>query len=62
MKVSPPLIADDFDSVLQCIYAVRCNLIHGSKIASEQERGFVHIFSVVLEKLLNERNGLLSLR
>lgn len=61
VKVSPALDPRNFGSVLRCIYAVRCNLMHGSKMATRQERVFVHVFSTVLERLLVGRPSLLWL-
>lgn len=61
VKCSPVLDPSDFCSVLQCMYAVRCNLIHGSKMATEGEQKFVHIFSSVLEKMLTGELSLLTI-
>lgn len=62
VKVSPSLNAEDFSSVLNCTYAVRCNLIHGSKMATEQEQEFVYVFSCVMEKLFAGQHSLFSLQ
>lgn len=61
VKSSPELDENSFHSVLHCMYAVRCNLFHGSKSACEGERLFVSVFSNLLLKLLDEDSGLLSL-
>lgn len=62
VKVSPPLNPHTVSSVLKCLYAVRCNLIHGSKMATRQERDFVYVFSTVLVRLLLDRQSLLTLQ
>lgn len=62
VRVSPALDAQDFRSVLRCIYAVRCNLIHGSKLATNQEREFVSVFSTVLDRLFAGKPSLFDLR
>lgn len=61
VKMSPRLHPTDWESVLHCMYAVRCNLFHGSKVASEGERNFINCFSNVLDMMMNERGGLFDL-
>jgi hypothetical protein len=48
---------------LDCIYKVRCNLVHGGKMANYNEATFVGIFSNMLEALLaGKPTNLLDLR
>ena len=61
VKVSPGLIVEDSASVIRCMYMVRCNLVHGSKLATDQERAFVDLFSTVLNRMLLGNPNLLSL-
>ncbi|MFY8091892.1 MAG: hypothetical protein ACOVN0_00270 [Niveispirillum sp.] len=62
IKMSPALHPKDWNSVLKCIYAVRCNLFHGSKIASEREQNFVNSFSSVLDFMMNDGEGVFDLQ
>lgn len=47
--------------VLSCTYKVRCNLLHGGKMASPREARFVEVFADLLYQLLtgSERNVLM---
>ncbi|GAP24084.1 hypothetical protein GLF_0966 [Gluconobacter frateurii NBRC 101659] len=61
LKHSASLDPYDFESVTNCLYAVRCNLLHGSKAANTQEKNFVSSFLPVLRFITDKENGLFSL-
>ena len=53
----------DFGDTLACIYKVRCNLVHGGKMASHDEAQFVRVIANILQALLVQRPiNLLDLR
>ena len=56
-RISPKLDHRNLNlpDTLACIYKVRCNLVHGGKMASPREESFVGVFADVLEALLTER-------
>lgn len=54
IRMSPPLDPrhPNWPDVLGCTYKVRCNLVHGGKIADDDEAAFVGVFADLLEEML----------
>lgn len=54
VRMSPALNSENLVcvDVFRCMYKVRCNLLHGGKMANEEEARFVEVFSDLLEHLL----------
>ena len=44
----------NWPDTIECIYQVRCNLIHGGKEASDKEQKFMGLFADILEILISE--------
>jgi hypothetical protein len=64
VRVSPKLDHRNLNwaDTLECIYKVRCNLVHGGKTANRREARFVDVFSDLLEAMLTGApSNLLSL-
>jgi hypothetical protein len=65
VRLSPKLDHRNLNwgDTLDCIYKVRCNLVHGGKMANTSEARFVGVFSDLLEAMLTGRpSNVLSLR
>lgn len=56
VRMSPPLNPSqpNWGDVLGCAYKVRCNLVHGGKIADDSEATFVGVFADLLEEMLTD--------
>jgi hypothetical protein len=54
VRLSPRLNPEEpkWGDVLECTYKVRCNLMHGGKMANDAENEFVGFFADVLEELM----------
>lgn len=59
VRMSPPLdpANPNWADVLGCTYKVRCNLVHGGKIADDNEAEFVGVFADLLEALLTDEGS-----
>jgi hypothetical protein len=64
VRLSPSLDHRNLNwpDTLDCLYKVRCNLVHGGKMANDLEARFVGVFSDLLEALLTGYPNLLDLR
>ncbi len=57
VRVSPSLNPKrpNWSDVLACTYKVRCNLVHGGKIADDNEADFVSVFADLLNEMLTDQ-------
>lgn len=57
VRISPAMKPENlvWSDVLSCTYKVRCNLMHGGKMANREEAQFVGVFADLLDELLTGR-------